>query len=301
MAEPQTISNVSSDTLRLKIPNISHFEKFQSKIFTVNDIPWQVAVMGNFVDGKKVLGLYLYCEKEGKPVDWNYTAAASFKWLNFDHNRKAIEEHTEPFVFDEMENGFGRISSVKWEDLFGVEKGFVRDNECTLMVKIEVLKADPLNNKNSELRFQHLANAKYRLEVTNINNLMAVRSPTFMLQDLQWNLLVYKDHSSNIGVYLYRRGDPRDISFRMSMSAKLLSSNDSVGIEKICTNTIQEDTFYVEKLASWEEIFEPRNGFVMNNTIVIEVDIRMAEQMETTETNGSNGQGPIKCEFGFEI
>lgn len=74
-----------------------------------------------------------------------------------------------------------------------------------------------------------------------------------------------------------------------------------MGIEKICTNTIQEDTFYVEKLASWEEIFEPRNGFVMNNTIVIEVDIRMAEQMETTETNGSNDQGPIECEFGFDI
>lgn len=265
--------NVHSIKFPLKI-SIDNFKTVTSKVYRLQGIPWSVQVIKDVVDGEQELQFNLYCDYEsnGTAENWCYAAALSFKWLPCNKEREAIEDLTSPFIFDAEETGFGIASSFKWEDLLRTNNGYVKNNTCNLEVKIEM--ANPSINNKSELHVQPITNTKYRLEVSNIKNLMAVRSDTFMLNDLPCNLIVYKNRASNVGVYLYFRSDLQN-EFRITMSATLHSSINHVGIGKIRSNVPRQNTFFLENFVSWCDLFEPGNGFVVNDRIIFDVDIKV--------------------------
>lgn len=264
--------SVSYMCFRLKIPNISKLREASSPEVILHGIPWKFLIKKTRHENKQLLGIYLYCEKEDKLANWSYAASASFKLLKFGDIRTDGEEYMKPFVFDQVEPGFGTTSFITWDDLFDVDKNYVKDDTVNLELKIDV--ADPFGESRSQLKFVRHSNTKFRLMVTNINNLMATRSPPFMFKKVPFNLIVYKSHSSHLGVYLYQRGALKDVPFRCTMSAKLMTSNDRIRIVKTTqTDTIRHGTLYIEKIMSWNEILDSRNAFVDNNSIIIEVEL----------------------------
>lgn len=102
-------------------------------------------------EDQELLGVYLYCMQKGKLENWAYAASASFKLLTFDGNRTELEEHMNAFVFDQLETGFGKTSLIAWNDLFKVEKNYVKNDTVNLELKIDV--ADPFAENKSQLMF----------------------------------------------------------------------------------------------------------------------------------------------------
>lgn len=261
---------VSSVCFCLKIPTVSQLKEVWSPEFVLQGVPWNFCITKKLCDDKPLLGIYLYCQKEDELANWSYAASASFKLLTFDDYRTDFEEPMNPFVFDQIESGFGRSSFITWKDLLDEEKGYVKNDTVNFELKIDV--ADPLEEVKSKLIFVRQSTTKFRMMVTNISNLMAARSPPFIFQKIPFNLVVYKSHCSHLGVFLYQRGALSASPITVRMSAKLISLNDVMSIEKIHTNTIKEQgTLYIEQLISWDALIE--SCFVDDNSIIIEVEL----------------------------
>ena len=86
--------------------------------------------------------------------------------------------------------------------MIDTKKGYIKNETVNLEISIEV--ADPNDENKSELTFENIGPGceadcmrKFRLSVVNIGNLIAVRSPIFIMQKLPWNLTVFKSHSFN--------------------------------------------------------------------------------------------------------
>lgn len=256
--------SVSCVSFRMTIPTISQLNDVWSPEFLVQGSPWKFYIKKTLCDDAKyVLGIYVYCVKEDKLANWSYAAAASFKILTFDGSRTEIEQQISPFVFDQMEAGVGTNPAIPWDDLFNAEKKYVKDDTVSLELKIDV--KNPVEETKSELVFDRLSDTKFRLMVTNINNLMATRSPPFMLHKKPFNFVVYKSHKPYLGLYLYQRGTNNDLPIKLTMSAKLISTKDFICTEKIHTNTIRQGTLFLEDIISWDELFNSQNGFVSDN------------------------------------
>lgn len=73
-------------------------------------------MMKTLSEDKQLLGIYLYCQKQDERANWSYAASASFTLLACDDCQTEYEEHMNPFVFDQVESGFGRPSFFTWND-----------------------------------------------------------------------------------------------------------------------------------------------------------------------------------------
>ncbi|XP_037032966.1 uncharacterized protein LOC119071946 [Bradysia coprophila] len=267
----KNIPVVSCVSFKLKIPAISKVKEICSPEFTVCGLPWQFKIVKTYSDNNHLLSIYLQCMKEhDKEAVWSCAAIGSFKLLTLDNSRTEIEEHIGPFVFDQRERGFGRTTAIAWRDVLNSHRNAM-DDTANFELKIDV--ADPTDSNISRIIFARHYNTKFRLMVTNINNLMAARSSPFIFQKMQFNLVVYKSFCSHLGVYLHKRGNKSDKPLRLRMSAKLLAPKDGSGIEKIHTNTLDKNTLKIEQLISWDALFDWRSGFVDNNNIIMEVEL----------------------------
>lgn len=110
--------------------------------------------------------------------------------------------------------------------------------------------------------------ARFRLTVTNIQNLKSVRSPDFKLGRIIWSLIILRNNS-NLGIYLHGNK-----SCEVKVIVQLSSTNDD-HIERQQTQKIEaHDGLYINDLIPWNELLKPENKFIHNNSIEIEVEIK---------------------------
>lgn len=266
---------ISRITFELKIPNIDKLENFCSPEIVLQGVPWRVLVgkeLQNELHGtKQWLAIYLHCIKDDPSLDWSYAAVSSFKLKSFNSDQRSVECHVQPFIFDRMELGFGTGSFIEWNDLFNAKKGFVNDNTIKMDVTIEV--DDPSDANKSEMIFKHahIHDNKFRLSVSNVQNLMAVRSPVFTSKKMRWYLTVCKDHSSNLAVRLHSNSDA---SCKKTILVRVVSTQKNRSIQQVKSANIPPGGILsTTKLISWETLFKTQNGYVNNNTVLIEVEI----------------------------
>lgn len=261
---------VSCKSIKLKIPTISSEEKeFIAPKFLVCKVPWQFKIVKTASDDKEVLSINLHCMKKHDTLaEWSYASVASFKLYN---SRFDIEEPIGPFVFDQMESCLRTTTTIDWDNLLNAAD----DDPVNLELKVDV--ANPFERNRSQIILSRWSKTKIRLMVTNINNLIAVRSSPFMYRKMTFNLVVTKFMSKegfgeHLGVLLHRRQRSHSKPLKIRMSAKLLTPMGELGIEQIHTNFLDENNdLKIEELISWKALLDGRNGFVDKNCIIMEV------------------------------
>lgn len=264
---------VSCISFKLKIPNISKVKEICSPQLTLCGLLWQFKIVKTRSDDTDLLSVYLQCTKERDIAsEWSCAALGYFKLVTLNNSRTEVEEPIGPFVFDQVGSSFGRTTMISWKDVLNSAKNYAIDDTVNFELKIDV--ADPIERNRSRIIFSRYSKTKYRFVVSNIDNLMAVRSPPFMFQKMPFNLVVYKSSCAFLGVYLHKRSSSSDKPLRVRMSAKLIAKEDGPGIEKIHTNTLNQNTLKIEQLISWDALFDRRNGYVDYNGILMEVDLR---------------------------
>lgn len=231
-------------------------------------------------NGDQLLAMFLNCAVENNTSNWSYIAIASFKLLPFNGHLGAIEGHTTPYVFDVIGRCRG-VYIIRCTDLFNNTKNYVKNDTISLKVEINVI--DPNDESNSKLVFENIhtcvggCSAKYRLTINNIANLKAIQSPSFVLRNKPWCLSVYKDQFGQLGIGLKSKSKLTKSSCEIKMSAKLISTK--VGVKAIEGKTSwkvdNHMSLDIGRLALLDELLKPQNGFIQNNSILIEIELHI--------------------------
>ncbi|XP_055296499.1 uncharacterized protein LOC129565538 [Sitodiplosis mosellana] len=284
MSETKVIAKTPKINFSLNISNISKLNEIWSPEYLVQGIPWKVKVCKRVNEQKESLGVYLYCAEKEKPENWSHVAFGTFKLLPFNNKINPVEYNLDPHVFDNSGRGIGTMSLIDWQNLLDVGKYYVKNDNINLDIKIGA--ADPDEDAKSKFTFEHIESGcgegcvtSFRLSVTNIEHLIAVRSPTFNMRKLRWDFSVYKSRSSMLSVCLKSKDINEKISFKSKASVKLISSEGdekTVEVNRVRSYKNSSELFQFE-VGSWDELFKPENGFVKNNSIIMEVLIIMTK------------------------
>lgn len=276
-----TTANITSNNFFVTISEIRKLDSIKLPEVSFYGIPWVVQVRKRKGKGGDQLSLaaYLFCAKD-ETLNSTQAAVSSFELLSFNGDQDSVKYHSIPYIFDRPQLGYGVHDLIKWDELFDEDKKYVMND--SIKMKIEIKTEDPNQPNKSSLKFERI-NAdcgclmNFRLTVENVENLMAVRSPQFKLRGMLMDLTVFKGHTSHVGVYLFCKF--ANVSYKMTMTAKLISSNENMHqIEKSGSLKMKHyEMLKLEDIVSWNEVFNPENGFINNNSIVFEVEIKESE------------------------
>lgn len=139
----------------------------------------------------------------------------------------------------------------------------------------EVVLKDDVENK-STLKF-HVINrsraeyspATVRLTIDNVARLMFLETPNFTLGSSTWSVKVFRKNPNHFG-----------ISFMGDRSSKLIIKISVLGITKPIRKTYNQnikaaESFIINEFTSWNELLKHENGFIRNDSITIEIKIRI--------------------------
>ncbi|XP_031628616.1 E3 ubiquitin-protein ligase BRE1-like [Contarinia nasturtii] len=301
MAEVNVSVSVPKVNFNFKIANISKLKQIFSPEFLVQGVPWNVKVVKNASAAVDRLGIYLYCQKKEILENWSHAAFASFKLLSSKDEVNPVERTIEAYAFDNSGLGYGFPNFIKWNDLLNVEKGYVKDDAITLEIEIV---AETSDENKSRLTFENIEKScdenclvLYRLTIANVKNLMAVASTKFNLRKLSCHLQVYKSQSSDLKIRLSSNSDADEISYKSKILFTLVSSKDGKAIEKV-ENRCLTSSWLLINLVSWDELLKPENGFVNDNSIIIEMKIKPAGIFD--DGDDDEKQRKIECSICFE-
>lgn len=270
-----------TSTLHMVISSISKLTKVQSPKVCIHGISWKVKAFKN--EENTLPTVCLYCTKKADSTDWSVPVKFTMHLLPFNDDINVRKYHSPPFVFSPSKSAFG-IQFIEWDELLKGENKYVQDD--TIELKFEIMAEHPNYLDKSVLKFEVIdkscnydSHANFRLTVTNVKNLIAVRSPQFILCGLFWDLTVSKCPKSTLGIMLDSNKLPKKVSCKMTMTIKLLSSKDGINsIEKSGVDQMQwPKKPRITEIASWDEMMKPQNGFVNNSSIILEVEIYAAK------------------------
>lgn len=172
--------NESSNTIQFSISKLSKLTKVHPRKVSLYGIPWQVEVRKKQNGTQNSLGIGLHCPNKDESSNWTATACASIKLLTFSNDQPAMERNISPFVLNEYNRSISRL--IQWDDLLNEQKKYVKDDAIKLKIKIG---AENPNDVNRRI-FKFLAN--FQVTVVNVSNLMAIRSPEFLMRGMPWVL-----------------------------------------------------------------------------------------------------------------
>lgn len=298
MAAPK----VSEVSFKFDVQNISALNEVSSPQFHIYGVPWKVKVCKKNKNNEPYLAARLFCAKKDKSSNWTHAATATFKLFSSAVNVNAIVKHASPYVYDSKGLGYGD-RMIWWPDLFDVTKGYVQDDAIQLDIKIKM--ADPNKKNKSELTLEEIERnceegclTKFRLTVTNIENLMATRSSTFTLRNEPWDMTVFKSHSDQLGIRLGCNSTSTEFSCKTKVSVKLVPmKTGGKKIEQEQMKQIKPHKFMqMQRLIPWYELRNPENGFINNNSIVIEVEIKTENPDGIAQGNKRKSSNPRDVE-----
>lgn len=271
--------NSQMSVLQFAVSPISKLTSIWSPEVFIHGIPWQIQICKNHKE--RSLAVYLQCTKKDGPSDWAVPACFTMYLLPFSDDKAPLKNHISPYVFHPAGFSFGIPVFIQWDDLFKADNKYVKND--TIQLKIEITAEDPNSVNKSVLIIDCIDKscdcgslATFLLTVVNVENLMTVHSPRFFLRNLPWDLTVYKDQSSTLGVMLEAKKSPKKVLWKMTLSVKLLSSKQNVApIEKSLTDKVQwPGNIEIFDVIPWDELVKPENGFINNHAAILEVEIK---------------------------
>lgn len=284
----------------MDIREISTLNEIWTQEYVLQGIPWKIQVKKEDNNGEASLGVYLHCAKN-KTENWTHTAQAKFTLISFGGNGSDLEYSPVPYPFDQSSATIGTPSLIKWESLLTTEKSFVKND--AIQLKIEIEPADPDDENKSVLQFENMSQScsdgctsTKRLTISNIGNLIAVRSPNFQLRQMPWHFTISKSQFGNLAVTLQRNLNARNVSCEVGMEIKLISTDENatltnqVNLKQISSGR----ALAVEKVVSFDDLMKTESEFVRDNNIIIEVEIKTKTDEDHTSTD-SHSSSSLRC------
>lgn len=269
--------NVRETSLVLDIPEISKLNKVTSQVRT-REIPYEIEVFKSTDPLISKLGVTLKRVDNNIEIEnWANPMRAKFKLLSYDDSNNEIEDLCDPYSYDYVCE-YGTSSLIDWNDLFASKNKYVKNDTIKLKIELELTDSDGENKAIASVTNQlphcdEVCMIHKNLRISNIHNLIAVRSPEFQFQQLSWYFTIYKTQSDYLSIHLIRRqfvfSKPFEVSMHMTLI--IISSKPKGNIHKSLPRTTNSQSLFVGEIISWDELKKPENGFVHDNCINIQI------------------------------
>lgn len=288
------------------VPNIRQLKSMWTDEIIKQGVTWRIKVAKEMHYDEAYLGIYLYCINSDKSSKWSNAATASFKLYPWHGKESAIVKHLRPFVFScsNNANGFGKF--IDWDTLCGMYERYVQGDAIRMILNIEADKSD--ENEKSVLVFEHfdkccgnVGQAKFRLTIKNVQNLMALRTSAFRMRGIPWYLTVFK-HMNQLGISLDPTVQNIDCC-QMRMLVKLISSKAGNTVLKSIEKRIKNrESLTMDSLMPWYELLHMDNRFMTDNAIIIHIELydedepeEMAPKAKKRKKNSEDEYKPLEC------
>lgn len=112
-----------------------------------------------------------------------------------------------------------------------------------------------------------------RMTINDVARLMFLQSPELKLGNSTWTIKVFRNNPNYLG-----------ISFMGNRACKLIIMISVLGINKpikktYIKNTKAAESFMINEFALWDGLFRHENGFIHNDSITMEIKIRINASM----------------------
>lgn len=282
---PLNTTTVSQKSFRLEVPNISTLNEVWSDYEVVQGIPWNIQFKRNIIEENQYLGIHLFCARSVQNA--KHTASATVKLLSNGDDADAIKMNIQPYVFDSV-SGVGWAEFIQWKDLFVNTKNYVKNDTITFDIKIDV--ENPKHIYKSTMNFvsderrSNETQSSFRMTVENIKNLMAIASPSFKLQGINFDLIVYKSNDNQLGFTLESNNKKNGIPREIKVCIKLLSSVAKKTIEMFHTKQMGTiDVLQMNSMISWNDLLKFKNGYVENGSISVKVKLSAGQHEDAVK------------------
>lgn len=298
-----TTASESSHTMQIEITQVSELELVDSSNVYVYGIPWYISISKGVKgeNGEPSLHVYLVRNTDDF-LEQTVSGAISCKLLPLNGEANVLEKYLGPFALRTPDSNLGD-AIIGWNDLFDGNNKYVKDDAIKLEIKIET--ENPNDPKKSDVKFDSFEKscdcgclAIFRVVITNVSNLWAVRTPRFNLRGKPWSITIGKERSSNLFANLCLDAANDDISCEVKWSIKLLSSKDNVdAIEQTKRGTIHLAYLEIDNIVSGDELFKPENGFVNDDSITLDVKIKTGklQGVDTNDTENEAKTPQMEC------
>lgn len=280
-------------------------------------VPWIVPWIVQFVKekyaehGDEWLAVNLHCIYQNESRNCSYAAPASVELISFDKHMGIEETRIGFCIFNAEKSRFGSVL-IRWIHLINAEKGFVHNDSIKLRIKMEAAHPNDENRGNLKMYvFHHCCknsnNATYQLNVRNVSALTALKTSTFLLQNLRCQMTVFKNHFGYFGVHLEINDNINRATCTANISIQVISSKKRVDhIHVDITRSISDcDVVSISELVSWEILLNEQYGFVTNNSIKMIVKMKVdkpkgemvnvRKRQSTSRSNEQSKRLKIEC------
>lgn len=279
MAKSNATANVKKINFQFSISEISKLnDKVWSPEYLIDGMPWKVYAYKCVSDAQPSLALYLQCTKSNSSSNWSHVASATFELLSSESGCAARKRETGPMVFNHLSESFGLRNFIKWDELFDAKNDYVKDDAIDLQIEIRA------ESSNAQITsFESISKSCddgclsiFRMTISNIESLSAVKTPRIVLRKIPCEMVLFK-RSNNLYIRLFCKPSQfRKIDFSIELTADLVSSNYNTKRCEKGHGAINRHKcgLHMPQFISWDELIEPKNGFVKDGGITIEFEIK---------------------------
>lgn len=296
-----TIStSIEEVPFRLTIKKIDELKSIRSSPVIVQDLPWQIELYRreakdeNSID---TLSIYLHCLSNNK-LQWFCGAMATVRLQSFKNNRPSLLNAIQPWVFCADELVWSCKGFIRWADLFDANNGYVKNNQIVIDVKISARKFPHINDRSLQYSTNARNSAKLSFQIAHVSDLMAAATSAFDFSGLQWKIVVrrkqFVDGDSWSQAYLsvdlycatnqsskWKRKIFTKFTLKSEHDAHVQSFDEAKKYGNSCRNR------GISKFLLWSTLMARRNGYVVNDSITMDVEIR--DHSEDADDNNNNG------------
>ncbi|KAK3434042.1 hypothetical protein EUGRSUZ_D01489 [Eucalyptus grandis] len=265
---------------------ISTLDKYDSGVFEAGGYKWRLSLYpkGKKEDDWKYISLYLSIEK----LPHNETVHVDYKLFVRDKSRNkylTVQDADESsFQSSNTQRGFPRFLLLK--DFKDPSNGYLdRNNSCTFGAEVFVIQ--PTKMKESLTLIRYPLQNTFTFKIENWSKLGTDRrSKEFLFEGRKWKLMVYpKGNAANKGEWLSVYLEVQDLTEKMKVYAEF-----NLRVLDQLNNNNKEKRFKGWLSASHpregnaefvplKDIEKSANGFVQNDTLVVEVQISVISKV----------------------
>lgn len=264
---------------------------YWSEDYSIHGLPWKLELRENSYTNEKWLSALLFCKKKEHISEQVYAARAIFKLLPFNTEGNSVEYKVDISNIFDSTIGFGPTLFVPIAKL----NSFIQSGKIRLIISINPidiqskLYLEPLNENCIDC-----GKKSFKLTVTNINNLIAVRSQIFDIHGLNWHFTVLKTNNCDtIRVVLFLKTTSGLKPCKMEMFLKINSSEFKE--EKI----FEQASPFLEKNIPFEDLMTKNNQLTMEVRLQCLLNIKIKDCPVCYDSLCDKRNLTLKCEHMF--
>lgn len=271
--------DIRKQSISITLDKIKDMTSYKSEQFYVRGLPWVIRVT-KFKN--KALSVHVACEVDNKS-NWSCVAHCKFT-LSSSTQKQYHRSFRQPREFSAEQTSYGFLNFISLKDL----KNYTVSDSVVLRVKLTAAIPKNANGNDNQYTLEEGLTKNVRLTIKRINDFDGFFSPVFTTSGLTWLIKVYTtkvENTKNVSVMLKcAHKESTDWSCDAMVAFRLISFDPSKPPYELKFKTFQKfnrktTSRGFKEFITWQELSKVENGYVKDNSIILDVEITVKENV----------------------